>query len=71
MPKYDISGTFLGKPFTVRDVDSETIHHARLKVKNLVRFGDEPKMGNEGTFVKQKAKTSDTFINDFFKGFVK
>jgi len=38
MPKYDISGTFIGKPLTVRGVEAKDIDEARKKVSELVRF---------------------------------
>ena len=36
--KYDVSGTFLGRPFTVRGVEAINIHEAKKKVRNLIKF---------------------------------
>jgi hypothetical protein len=62
MPKYDISGTFIGKSFTVRGVEAKDIDEAKKKVGELVKF-------ENATYSKVNAKVSDTFITDFFKGF--
>lgn len=51
--KYDVSGTFLSRPFTVRGVEAINIHEAKKKVRNLIKF--------EGGVEKP-----DEFLKNFF-----
>jgi hypothetical protein len=60
MKYYTVSGTFLGKPFIVRDVQAKNLNDAQDKIRNIIKF-DEP----------QEADWSDNTIFDFFNGLVR